>query len=173
MFSNSKVVLALRQPPNLLNQLTRAKFVSAPQEIEIGLFKCNKVNCKICRLYLQEGKSFITANGFEWLVKSRITCHSLNTIYYLECISCMLNNKKTTYTGKTNNLRNRTNNHISDCYTGNTTDQFDLHVHKCMEKHKYENEPYFKLNVFLELPSPKYLETYEKYIHKQKFDTMN
>ena len=167
-FRNSKVVLALKQPPNLLRQLSRAAFTSIPRPpIETGIFTCGRSNCDICSYYLQPCKSFITSNGTEWFLNSRITCHSLNVIYFLKCLSC---EEKVTYSGKTNHLRNRTNNHISDCRTGRTSDKFDLHVHEC---NKTLTEPFFKLYVFVELSEFSLLEAYENYIHRMGFDTMN
>ena len=167
-FSNSKVVLALKQPPNLLRQLSRAAFTSIPRSPkEIGIVTCGRSICKICKYYLQPCKSFMTSNGIEWFVNSLITCSSKNVIYFLKCLSC---NEKETYSGKTNHMRNRTNNHISDCRTGRTTDKFDLHVHEC---NKSLTEPFFKLYVFVELMDDSLLDAYEAYIHQMGFDTLN
>ena len=88
-------------------------------------------------------------------------------IYFLKCLSC---DEKETYSGKTNHMPNRTNNHISDCRTGRTTDKFDLHVHEC---NKTLTEPFFKLYVFLELMDDSLLDAYEAYIHQMGFDTLN
>ena len=110
----------------------------------------------------------LTANdSTEWIVNSHITCQSKFVIYFLKCLSC---NEKETYSGQTNHIRNRTNNHISDCRTGRTTDKFDLHVHKC---NKTLTEPFFKLYVFVELSDGSLLDAYEDYIHRSNFDTMN
>ena len=167
-FKNSKVVLALRQPPNLLRQLSKAKFTSIPRSPkENGIFTCGRSICDICTYYLQPCKSFQTSNGIEWFVKSHITCHSKFVIYFLKCLSC---NEKETYSGKTNHLRKRTNNHISSCRTGRSTDKFDLHVHKC---NKTLTEPFFKLYVFVELLDDSLLDSYENYIHRSNLDTMN
>ena len=119
---------------------------------------------------MQECTSFFTANRVEWFIKSHITCHTLGAIYYLECIPC---NAETTYTGKTNIIRERMNNHMSDIRTGNSTDIFDLHVHECRKRHNYFDEPYFRLYVFIEVADEKNLLPYEKYFHSLKFDTMN
>lgn len=167
-FNNSKVVLALKQPPNLLRQLSKAAFTSEPEpRKEIGIFTCGRSICDICTFYLQPCKSFLTSNGTEWFVNSHITCHSKFVIYFLKCLSCQ---EKETYSGQTNHLRNRTNNHISGCRTGRTTDKFDLHVHKC---NKTLTEPFFKLYVFVELSDGSLLDAYENYLHRCNFDTMN
>ena len=88
-------------------------------------------------------------------------------IYFLKCLSC---DEEETYSGKTNHMRNRTNNHISDCPSGRTTDKFDLHVHEC---NKTLTEPFFKLYVFIEVMDVSLLDAYEAYIHRMGFDTMN
>ena len=69
-----------------------------------------------------------------------------------------------------NNLRYRTNNHISGCRTGKSTDKFDLHVFECNKQHI---EPFFKLFVFLEVFDDKLLYAYENYFHVNGLDTMN
>jgi hypothetical protein len=166
-FQNSKVVLALRQPPNLLRQLSRASFISTKVTKPNGIFLCGRSNCDICKFYLQPCISFMTSNNTEWTVQSHITCHSKNVIYFLKCLSC---EESTTYSGKTNHLRNRTNNHISECRSGITTDKFDKHVFEC---NKRGTEPFFKMYVFVELMDTTLLDEYEKYIHKCNFDTMN
>ena len=65
------------------------------------------------------------------------------------------------------------NNHISDCRTGNTTDQFDLHVHDCVKQNNLLEEPFFQIYAFFSVSEEKYLIPYERYLHTQKFDTMN
>ena len=65
------------------------------------------------------------------------------------------------------------NNHISCCRSGNSTNQFDIHVHKCMKEHDTISEPYFKIYIFMELPHEKYLLPYETYQQSKKHDNMN
>ena len=167
-FGNTNVVLALKQPPNLLRQLTRAEFHSEPTDtLPPGIFTCNRPNCDICKYYLQACTSFTCSNNKEWFVRSHITCHSKNVIYWLKCRSC---NGATTYSGKAGVTRERTNNHISDCRTGNTTDIFDLHVRECNPQ---LIEPFFELYIFVELSDKKLLDAYEKHIHSNNYDTMN
>ena len=79
----------------------------------------------------------------------------------------------TTYTGRTNNLRLRTNNHISSCANGTGTDIFDIHVYNCGVKDGNLHKPYFKLYAFMEFNSEQKLILYEKMLHKKKLDTMN
>ena len=86
-------------------------------------------------------------------------------LYYLKCLGCGL-----TYVGKTNCLRLRTNNHISESKSGKTTDKFDQHVFECKTDHQ---EPLFQLFVLMEVDSYDKLLIYEEYLHKQGFDDFN
>ena len=79
----------------------------------------------------------------------------------------------TSYAGKTNNFRLRTNGHKSCCNTGNTSDRFDKHVFNCRRKHGVTGEPLFSVFIFVEVFDDKLLLLYENYIHKLGFDTMN
>ena len=168
-FGASHTVLSLRQPPNLLRLITKSVF--APESpTKNGIFRCRDIRCTICKLYLQQCDSFTVANGDVWEVKSHITCQSKNVIYYLKCLAC---DEATTYTGKTNNLRLRTNGHISGCRLGNSSDRFDNHVYACRKSKGINNEPFFILFVFVELPRENLLLTYEDHFHQRKFDTMN
>ena len=133
VFGNCTVMQAYKQPRNLLRHLTKAEFTTTPTEKtntnneNVGFFKCDNKRCKLCSLYIQPCKSFITQNGTEWFVKSRIDCHSKDVLYWLKCAKC--ENNPVTYTGKTFNLRERMNNHITSCRLGGSSDQFDNHVH--------------------------------------------
>ena len=170
-FQNHQVILSLRQPPSLLRQLSRSQFTSqCNRNFENGLFICQDKRCKLCQLYIRPCKTFTTANGFEWMIRNRITCQSKNVLYYLKCVSCK---GLTTYIGKSNNARKRMNCHISECRSGNTSNIFDNHVFKCMEANNYKQEPFFDIYMFMELKNEYQLDIYEKYLHKKSFDTMN
>ena len=170
IFKDAKVTLALQQPPNILRLLTSASF-NPNNEIKLpnGFYKCNNIRCLICQRYLQECTYFYTSNNTRWEIKEYINCHAKCTLYYLKCLIC----NRVTYTGKTNILRPRINNHISDCRTGNSTDRFDIHVYNCRRKHNCTQEPYFALYAFMTVPHEKMLLTYENYLHNKGFDTMN
>ena len=117
-FKNVTFINSLRQPPNLLRELSHSAFISNTHiHDQNGIYKCSNKRCKICRMYLQECTSFETANGKTWEVRCHINCHSLNVVYYLVCNFC----KKDSYTGKTDVIRDRTNNHIRACRHGNST----------------------------------------------------
>ena len=131
--------------------------------------------CKICRLYLQEGSEFVMSNGTIWNLRCSPNCNSLNILYFLVCLFCNYES----YIGKTDDVRDRTNNHISGCRHGRTTDIFDNHVYKCghldtvPEENKKAMEPYFKLYIMLECSNYHKLLDYEKKFHAAGMDTMN
>lgn len=129
--------------------------------------KCTDTRCKICRLYLQCVTSFNTASGKKWEIKNEMSCSSKNVIYFLKCNFCEVES----YIGKTNNIRLRTNQHISSCRTGNGSDIFDLHVYNC--KKEDDPEPYFKLYLMLKKPDESSLLTYEHHFHCLGYDTLN
>ena len=166
-FENKEIVLALRQPKNILRELTSAKFDSheIPEKTN-GIHKCPRPNCKICQLYLVECKEFPVSNNTIWKVPTHITCHSKYVIYYQICTECGV----VSNIGKTNNLRARTNVHITSCRHGNTTDKFDSHVFNCKKK---DIEPYFKLYIMIEVNDIDKLLVYEDYFHKRGMDTLN
>ena len=181
VFGNCTVMQAYKQPKNLLHQLTKAAFTSTPQQNKdeqehennkVGLFKCGGPKCKLCKLYIQPCASFITQNGTEWHIKSKIDCNSLNVIYWLKCMKC---NQKdaTTNTGKTWDFRERMNNHITACRHGGSTDLFDEHVYECKKKHPDPDiEPYFHIYAFMTVRKENLL-TYEKHLHRKGYDTIN
>ena len=133
-----------------------------------GLYKCTSKQCKICRLYLQECASFVTAKGATWTIKCNINCSSKNVLYWLLCRFCL----KVSNTGKTDNIRMRTNNHISGCRHGRSTDEFDNHVHNCVSAMPLV-EPYFKLYAFMRLKNYNNLRNYERKLHLEGHDTIN
>ena len=173
-FSNVNLITAFKQPPNLLRRISHSAFLNNNNNEIIpklnGLFKCSKSNCKICHLYIQEGDSFVTSNGTTWIVKCHATCNSRNVLYYLKCKFC---NFSTTYTGKTDNIRNRTNGHISDIRCNRGGD-FDEHVRNCAKTHNEELiEPFFEARIFMVLKDYNNLLDYEAKLHAQGHDTMN
>ena len=169
-FKEVKLIQAFKQPPNLLRLLSNSSFISSNTYSPKGLFKCKNIRCKLCKLYVQEGSSFVTSNGTNWSVKCYADCNSMNTLYFLQCIFCNYE----TYTGKTDNLRLRTNNHITGCRHGTSTDMFDNHVYLCSKNNNMPLcEPFFKLNVFMVVNDYNKLRNYETKLHSQGHDTMN
>ena len=124
-----------KQPPNLLRLLSIN--IKNPRLLQ-ALFNCENKNCKLCALYIKPCASFKTSNNVIWYIRSHITCHSKNVIYFLKCTSC---NYSTTYIGKTVGLRSRVNNHISSCRLGGSRGKFHNHVFYWMQNQK--QEPFF------------------------------
>ena len=171
-FNGTKPILALKQPPNLTSILTNAKFtsISSIEKPEPGIKLCNKVQCKLCRLYLQPVKSFKTANGTTWDIKLEITCNSKNVVYFLSCNLC---HGQMNYIGQTTNLRQRMNNHISESRSGVSSCNFPKHVHNCGKSNKNLTEPFFKIYVFMTLHDPKSLLEYESKLFNKGHAIMN
>ena len=176
VFDGCSTMIAYKQPPNLLRQLTKASFTTPSTVIQPrpnGLYRCSRRNCKLCRLYIQECTSFVCSNGQTWEIRSHITCHSINALYYLKCVWCDEEVETETYTGKTNDIRLRMNNHMSSCKTGNGTDKFDRHVYNCRQKHPNSREPWFQVYAFFTVKDPDLLPAYEKHLHRLGLDTFN
>ena len=175
-FKDVKFIHAYRQPPNLLHCVSNSTFIDNRQErnLKVGCFKCHNKRCKICSLYLQEGSSFVTANGTNWQVKCFIDCNSMHVIYYLVCCFCDTQGILTSYAGKTDNLRKRINNHITGCRLGSTKDNFDNHVYRCaITRNLPAIEPFFKLYMFMAVSDYNKLRNYESKLHSKNHDTMN
>ena len=166
-FQGKEIVQALRQPENILRQLTSAKFeTETSTKKPNGTHRCRRRNCKICNEYLVECQQVIGDNGVVWKIPSYITCHSQMVLYYLVCLGC----RNFSYVEKTNILRKRTNGHISEGRSGKTTNVFDKHVFECKTDHL---EPLFTLHVLMEVDNYDKLLVYEDYFHKQGFDKCN
>ena len=170
IFKDTRIVEAMSQPKSILRTIStnpRYDYI----EPNPGIFAECKASsgCEICSLgYIQNCTSFTTSSGHHWEIKSHINCNSKNVVYYLECLMC----NNFTKTGKTKTtIRKRINNHKSDCLSGNTTDLFDLHVHKCGGNRL--RHPYFRVKAFMKLSSPDKLLTYEKLFHERKYATIN
>ena len=81
---------------------------------------------------------------------------------------------KETYVGKTwQKLRGRMNDHISKCRKGTGKNKFDRHVYECGLKNNNLKPPFFKIFAFMALSSRDKLETYEKYLQRNGYDTLN
>ena len=171
-FKDVRFVEAMRQPKNIIRTITTIKPQSEEiiNELNPGIFaECTDKRCEICKFgYIEDCTSFTTSNGEKWEIKSHINCNSRNILYFLECLMC----GKETKTGKTKTrLRDRVNNHRSECKSGNTSDVFDKHCHSCGAHHG--EEPYFRVRAFMKLSSPEKLLTYEKMLHGRKYATIN
>ena len=171
-FKNVRFVEATRQPKNIIRTITAISNEDIVIEPNPGIFaECTDKRCEICKFgYIQNCTSFTTSSGEIWEIKSHINCNSRNVLYYLECLMC--HGPMETKTGKTKTrLRDRVNNHRSECKSGNTSDIFDRHCHSC-GAHRGE-EPYFRVRAFMKLSTPDKLITYEKMLHGRKYATIN
>ena len=166
VFENTNIVLSQKQPKNLMRLLSQPTKTPITNK-ESLIKKCNDKRCKICSYYLQCTSEFYTTSGVLWKIKSQMGCGSKNVIYYLLCNKC----NETSYIGKTNNIRLRTNQHISTCRTGIGSDKFDIHVFNCNKL--YTEEPFFKLFLMLKLKDDATMLTYESHLHAMGLDTMN
>ena len=171
-FENTKTILALKQPPNITSILTNAKFLSnnVTSTVQPGISLCNNSRCKLCKLYLQPVSSFETSNHTIWNIKSSITCHSKNCVYFLSCNLC---DGAMTYIGQTTNLRSRMNGHISESRTGTSTCNFPKHVFECGTNRKNLVEPFFKIYVFMSLNDSKLLTSYEETLFRAGHALLN
>ena len=174
-FDGVKFVNAYRQPPNLLRQLTHSAFITS-ENISVknpGLHKCNSPRCKLCKFYVKEESSFTTSNGTKWELKQFADCNSLNVIYFLQCNFC----NRETYIGKTGNLRDRTNNHISCCRTGSGNNIFDNHVYTCANTNgtniSEDLQPFFTFHIMMVIRDYDRLLSYESQLQTQGHDTLN
>ena len=110
------------------------------------------------------------SNGETWETKCFANCNSLNVLYFVVCNFC----NEVTNVGKTDDCRERTNNHISGCRHGRTTDKFDNHVFECAQKKGMISvEPFFKLFLLMVCNSYHKLLSYESALHARGFDTLN
>ena len=136
----------------------------------MGVFKCGSDKCKICISYLQLGTQVRMSNGFMWEVKCFGDCNSLNVLYFQICNVC----KEVSNIGKTDNFRDRTNNHISGCRWGRTSDKFDNHVFGCWKGKDMEPpETFFKIWILMVCSNYHKLLSHESALHAQGLDTIN
>ena len=153
--------------------LTNSKFITectGMQQDDAGIFHCTDSRCKICKMYLQKCKSFVTSNEETWEVKCHASCNSKNTLYYLVCEFC----KWESYTGQTVDYRSRTNNHMTGCRCGNGTDDFDNHMFKfANERILPLVEPFLRAYIYMVLKDHNMLLNTERRLHLKCFDTIN
>jgi len=96
VLESSKFIPSKRQPPNLGNLLTRAKF-SDKKSIS-GSYRCGDARCSNCEYMNETDKIHITSTGKTFKIKQHMTCKSANVLYIITCNGC---NEQ--YVGMTNN----------------------------------------------------------------------
>ena len=119
-FKNSNIILAQKQPKNLLRLLSKARFnTDINNVIQLkALFKCTDKRWTICVLYVNKGNSF---NNLRWELRSHVTSNDINVIYYSKCV--YWKNGWQYVVG----FKSRINQRISDCRTGISTGKFPIH----------------------------------------------
>ena len=109
ILNNTKVIKSKRQPNNLKQILTHAKFSQTNNDENYEVKKCNDRRCKVCEILI-EGKIFKFKNcQTEFEVKRNFTCNSKNVVYVIQCDSC-----KEEYIGSTQQLNHRVALHKSN-----------------------------------------------------------
>ena len=141
ILERNKFINCYRSPPSLGSLLTRSKFTSC-QEIG-GAFKCKKSRCGCCK-NMEECNQIKFENGFEFHIKSRITCQTKNVIYCLKCAGC-----NRLYIGQTKmELRFRMTlhrQHINDEDLGRL--YVSKHIRECAKTDiPFRVTPFFKMN---------------------------
>ena len=142
--STSKIIERKRQPPNLKNNLTKAKFQEHASRTMHKVFKCNRANCALCD-HLAEGYSF-NFKGELFYIKETMSCDVKNVIYVLQCNGC-----KEYYIGQTGDkLRSRRTVHAKQIKDPSTR---QLHVPLrghidicCQTDQKFFMFPFFKMH---------------------------
>ena len=89
--------------------------------------------------------SFIFSNS-KWsnMANKTPNLNSINIAYFLSCNSCEGTTNNTSYILQTTNLRNRMNNHISECRTGKSSCYFPKHVFECGRQIIHLKNPFSK-----------------------------
>lgn len=140
IFTDEELILSSRQPPNLKNLLTRAKFCSNEQG---GVNKCSSPRCKLCNIIIIGNSYFFKNVDINFKILTAMTCDVLNCVYVLECGGC-----GKYYIGETNNFRLRTNLH-RDHASKNTGLDVSRHIFKCTRDNFCANNfrimPFYKV----------------------------
>jgi hypothetical protein len=105
-----KLIISRRQPKNLKNILTSARFDTSTDMSPAGTKKCGNKRCGTCP-HMMEANN-IKINDKDFIIKRHMTCTMENVIYCITCEGCGFQ-----YIGQTNNLRKRVtlhNQHIRE-----------------------------------------------------------
>lgn len=141
IFRDKELLVSKRQPANLKNLLTGAKFTT---EKKTGVEKCNTSRCKLCSIIITGETFYFKKCDYLFKIKELITCDVLNCIYVLGCKGCDM-----IYIGETNNFRLRTNLH-RDHSNKNIGLGVSRHIHNCTSNvnivNKFYIMPFYKLH---------------------------
>ena len=87
ILANAKIIKINRQPKNLKQILTKAKFEDDTRDEAPKVLKCKNTKCGICENII-EGESFTFKNGPTFKVKTDMSCTSKNLLYVMRCEGC-------------------------------------------------------------------------------------
>ena len=100
ILDKKNLIVSRRQPKNLKQYLTNAKFTSVISELKT-VNQCKEARCGTCDIIIT-GHNITFKNGKKWEIKSSMSCKSRNVIYVIICVEC-----NSFYVGQTEYLRNR------------------------------------------------------------------
>ena len=141
IFENQDQIFSKRQPPNLKSILTNARLGSK----ETGVVsRCNKPRCQLCNIIISGNSFTFYPTNFNFIIKSNMSCNTLNCIYVIKCLGC-----QKLYIGETKNLRFRTNLH-RDHSSKNIGLNVSRHIYECTrgkcQKDKFFIMPFYKVS---------------------------
>ena len=140
ILAEKQVIKSKRQSPSLKQILTKAKF--STENTPAGVTKCGVQKCGTCPL-IEEGKTFSFKCGFNFEVKTSISCKGTNLLYVLKCSGCGEN-----YIGQTgNSLRKRITVHRQQIKDPKYRFMpVSRHIHKCTKNMdiKFTVFPFYK-----------------------------
>ena len=139
ILKNYKIIKSKRQPPNLKNLLTKAKFSEIQNTPKVT--RCLRSNCGLCK-HLIEGENINFKCGKTINVKTNISCDVKNVIYVIFCRGC-----SGEYIGETGDLRKRVTVHRQQIRDPNTRMlRVSEHIDLCnSEEPKFFIFPFYKM----------------------------
>ena len=151
-FVNKKIIKGFRQPPNLKQILTGAKFEERETE-NSGVFRCKNARCGVCDFIIENPTVTFKNRQKPFVVKSELTCNAKNVIYVLFCKGC-----NAEYIGQTTNFRQRVTVHRQQIRENNFMILASQHFHNC---HPHEDPPFLAAPFFK--TTKEKLDQYEKH----------
>jgi hypothetical protein len=153
----SKLIKSERQPSNIKQILTSAKFETQPT---LGVKKCNKKKCILCGILIEGNSYKIPNQQREFKIRSNLTCTLENVIYIIECTNC-----EKFYLGATTlEFNKRINLHRSQIlHEEYRALQVSKHIHECANgnfrtipilQDKNKNTLFSKEEKFIKMFSP-------------------
>ena len=101
-----QLINSKRQPPNIKQMLTKARFVSNTENLptyntdnNFKVRKCNNKRCGTCSLIFECNKIKFKNSEKPFIIKTKMDCTAMNIIYLIRCTGC-----DNEYIGETSNL---------------------------------------------------------------------